>query len=113
VLAQLAKWAPKQMGITEKRQPDMQWALHALSTVCPANKYFKKSYFPSDDERRKSKTAKPEMMVDNNDDFFSNLPRPNRRRQPKGQSVYDKVSSSKSASANGITSIVRNTFTWI
>ena len=65
-LVAFAKDKNLNLGITEKRQPDKQWALLVLHKLQPNHVYFRKDYV--------RKTVKDKMMVDNNDGFLDNLP---------------------------------------
>ena len=54
------------LGITDKRQPDKQWALAVLQHLKPNHKFFRKDYTP--------KKAKDKILLDNSDGFFDHLP---------------------------------------
>jgi len=54
------------LGITEKRQPDKQWALLVLHKLQPNHAYFRKDYV--------RKTVKEKIMINNDDGFLDNLP---------------------------------------
>ena len=54
------------IGITDKRQPDRDWALLALHALKPDHAFFMKSYVPT--------RVKNQVMVDNADGFLDDLP---------------------------------------
>ena len=65
----------KNLGISEKRQPDKQWALQILAVLKPDHKFFTKSYVP--------KKAIDLILLDNSDGFLDGLP-PGKYKKRKG-----------------------------
>ena len=78
ILEQLIGFATdkgKNLGISEKRQPDKQWALQMLAVLKPDHVYFRKDFVPKREIDR--------VMIDNQDDFLTGLP-PGKWRKRKG-----------------------------
>ena len=61
-----ARDANKNLGITNKRQPDKAWALAVLQHLKPDHKFFRKDYVTA--------KVKDKILIDNRDGFLDNLP---------------------------------------
>jgi hypothetical protein len=68
ILVKLCETQGKKLGIDEKRQPNTDWMVNLISTLDPFNEIFEKSY------EGKKRANKEGHMLDNHDDFFTNLP---------------------------------------
>ena len=70
------------MGLENpQRLPDKQWLIQVLSIFKPDHEIFKKDYLPPIKE-----ITMVEKVVDNQDNFFSHLPKLFKKRDIKGKS---------------------------
>ena len=71
ILSALAMRRNKNLGMDKEHKPDRNWLIIAIATLDAQHEIFGKSYKP---QVRQGPGAGPGLMVNNADDFFTDLP---------------------------------------